>query len=578
MVLQGNANEDLLRYRQMDDDALQSYARQLVAEHRHQDLYAALLENEAWMQAKYERFGNDESCIADLHLAIESASDDSGPVSILIVAQLWATYQLAKYRGNQEKNEKFEHLHNLDAAIQLIQIAVQLGWKKETDFLLDKMMETEMPTEKSRHLGTIIHHSEWENRVQDFFEKSFEATKKIEHRKTQSEERYRLVQELIATGEIARAYEITLTVQNAYFSGDCYKTLGRAYIDAGRWDDVENLLSHKMLVYSRIALLLRLSTALGKRGQFRQSNVYAEEAIHLAKRIQTDIEWLWRSSTAVELARAGYIDIAQEIAEKIEDSTWKSTAFSGIAKSLIDETRFELTETILDRIERGHQKDEALKYLAIALADKSQYQAGYDTAQRISFKVSRLYTLQKIREIAINLEAIDFIPEITEAINNLDIGEAAISQFKLGNIEQAEALLYAFMEKPALKFKSDLLTWGLNLCRLGEKMLKVNWIDHLDRLIDAASAIVPQIDYSYSRVHLSGEIGDLLVKLGRFGDAFAVLDAEYPAHYLKRLLDWIPAIEKTYAGLGKKAVIEITRVFGWLSPFWQEVHVGLSRI
>jgi hypothetical protein len=320
--------------------------------------------------------------------------------------------------------------------------------------------------------------------------------------------------------------------------------------------------------WKRMLALDELAKALANSKQF-------VEAQRIARAIpKTD----WKrvdalGSVAVALVRAGdganaklLLAEAREVAESIEDSTWKAWALRALVTALTQIKHFVEAEEIAQAIADAEQRAWTMKELAIASAQPEHFIEAGKVAETISSGIQRvgifLSLAQALIQIGRHTEANEFFAATENAARD---EEPRYRAFILKDLAMVNAQVGRFAESMRIigiiedsrKRDEALMTLARGLAQA-------------EHFRDAKQAI-QAIEEEQKRRWALGSLAIALARQQHFSKALQELGSQTLDDFVHILASCSPIFEQLEAGLSVSALKEVVRIVGWVRPDWRKV-------
>jgi tetratricopeptide (TPR) repeat protein len=376
----------------------------------------------------------------------------------------------------------------------------------------------------------------------------------------------------------------------------------KIFADIEELADVVKDNRHKDLVLGhRDWVLEELSTALAKVGYFAEAERVALAIqddnwkrtwalSELAKALANSEEFVeaqriarvipktdWKrvdalGSIAVALVHAGdganaklLLAEAREVAESIEDSTWKAWALRALVTALTQIKHFVEAEEMAQAIADAEQRAWTLKELAIASAQSEHFIEAGKAAEAIS-SIQRvgifLSLAQALIQIGRHIEANEFFAAAENAAWDEEpryresaLKELAIVNAQVGRFTESRRIIKS-MEY--FRERDEAL------------MILARGLTQAEHFKDAKQAI-QAIEEEEKRRWALGFLAIALARQQHFSQALHELGSQNLDDFVHILASCSPIFEQLEAGLSVSALEEVVRIVGWVRPDWRKV-------
>jgi RPA family protein len=319
--------------------------------------------------------------------------------------------------------------------------------------------------------------------------------------------------------------------------------------------------------WKRTLALSELAKALANSEQF-------VEAQRIAQAIpKTD----WKrvdalGSLVVALVRAGdranaelLLAEAREVAESIEDSTWKAWALRALVTALTQTKHFVEAEEMAQAIADAEQRAWAMQKLAIASAQPKHFIEAGKAAEAIS-SIQRvgifLSLAQALIQIGRHIEANQFFAAAENAAWDEEprYRESALKELAIVNAQVgrfAESMRIIGIIEDSRKRDEALMTLARGLAQA----------EHFRDAKQATQAI----EEEEKRRWALGSLAIALARQQHFSKALQELGSQTLDDFVHILASCSPIFEQLEAGLSVSALEEEVRIVGWVRPDWRKV-------
>ena len=383
----------------------------------------------------------------------------------------------------------------------------------------------------------------------------------------------------------------------------------KIFADIEELADVVKDNRHKDLVLGhRDWVLEELSTALSKVGYFAEAERVAlaiqddnwkrtwalselakaladSEQLVEAQRIARAIpKTNWKQvdalgSVVVALVRAGdranaksLLAEARQVAESIEDSTWKAWALRALVTALTQIKHFVEAEEIAQAIADAEQRAWTLRELAIASAQPKHFIEAGKAAEAISSSIPRAGIFFSLAEALIQIERHTEANEFFAAAENAAwdeepryrafiLKDLAIVNAQVGRF--AESMRIIGIIEDSRKRDEALVTLARGLAQAQQ--------------FRDAKQVTRAIEEEEKRRWALGSLALALARQQHFSQALQELGSQNLDDFVHIVASCSAIFEQLEAGLSVSALEEVVRIVGWVRPNWRKVAGYFSR-
>ncbi|HEY9796022.1 MAG TPA: hypothetical protein V6D30_10305 [Leptolyngbyaceae cyanobacterium] len=278
-------------------------------------------------------------------------------------------------------------------------------------------------------------------------------------------------------------------------------------------------------------------------------------------------------SIAIALVRAGdrvnaksILAEAREVAESIEDSTWKAWALRALVTALTQIKHFVEAEEMAQAIADAEQRAWTLKELAIASAQREYFIEAGKVAGTISSGIERAGIFLSLAEALIqageHTEANEFFAAAENAAwdeepryRESTLKELAIVNAQVGRFTESRRIIKS-MEY--FRERDEAL------------MILARGLTQAEHFKDAKQAI-QAIEEEEKRRWALGFLAIALARQQHFSKALQELGSQNLDDFVHILASCSPIFEQLEARLSVSALEEVVRIVGWVRPDWRKV-------
>ena len=256
---------------------------------------------------------------------------------------------------------------------------------------------------------------------------------------------------------------------------------------------------------------------------------------------------------------------ARQLAETMEDPTWKPWALRALAAALIQTRQFTEAEAIADTVEDKEKQAWILQELAIASRQPNHFAKAIQAVEEIVGELQRSGRLQELAKAMIEAEQPTRAEELFVAAENAvqimepryrasALKDLAISNVQLGRFSKARALVESidhWMERDQA------------LTVLARGLIQVGQFPDARQLIETIGA--------KEQRHVLGSFAIALMRQQRFAEALKELETQTPDDFVHILASCASILEQLEAGLSLASLNHIVRILGWVRPDWRKI-------
>lgn len=527
---------DLSQCRQIATPTLIGHISELLRESDRSRVYRLLLGNRAWMQAKFERFGNDESLISDVNTVIADIAKASDLADLLPMLCLCCIRLLAPLRKHPWTEGKYHLVNALGYA----------GYKIEPEQFAS-LSETGPAPHGFDHM-----HAEQlaiALAVGGNLERAIQVARRMQHDDYRADTLRAIGGYLAETGNerdaIAMFDEAWQTALKIWPGGDDNEQAWELH------EIVLGLLEHRYFAKAEqvITSIEELST---------RSVSQSELAIHLASANQQE-KALLAVHQAQDIAHQipGYASardsIRPEIAIALDKVNHKTEALDLLleARQLVSGGTGSLYDASF-----------TLERIAIHMAQLGHWEEALQTVKMI--EAPRKMPIHALGVIAILLAQQGLqarADSVLEQIRGIEVDRRSASQVTV--IEAIVRLMKDIDEARHIEFDGYDIDFDSNAAHQTAKVLAA---DHLEEALELVR-VIP----FYVRTEAAIDFAKLLFQKGRWFEACELIGSLNFDNYLEALSACAAMLEQLELGINAYLWREIVRITAWIVPEWAEL-------
>ncbi len=581
-----------------DVKTISEYTLLHLAFHLHEShqlarLFQLLIGSNRWLDAKFDRFGDDSLYVDELELALTSLVDPLTPEQILKVVQLHAARHLV--------HEREAHYEDKD-----LEILVLLGHREQAERHA-RLRDADTKFYPGKYSGLMaICRTLREIGVHDnqLLEEVRQVANQIRDDEKQQAAFSELAVEYAANGNLQGARELVQSILKDGPRTSALVSVAAILISADKLEEAIPLIEAAQNIAASLSDPLEYTVAqtgivtlmakLGREAEGNRLFAFAQEKAvtitntrsrdaaftHIAVALSTSVGYERVKDLAKQIEDPHYrfdaicqvavmlsekesteecqvaIDDAHAILETFLNDDWRDFRRMRFVATLATCKRFSEAKNLVEEIKTPSLKQSALRHIAFALAHKDLiteaeeiWKASNQLIWGVPYNVNREATVYGIALALIEISDFQNARIVTETIRDKQLQRIQFDEIETA--EQNELMETRNVEQLYTELTS----------------LEEIWLE-----LSAARGLAEDGD-RFSRLR---KVATKYAQIRQFSSALSVPEIRLAYQYLQLISEWASYFEQVEAGLFVKVIRECTRIYSWLLPAWQDVNIILG--